>query len=124
MKAATFLMFQGDAEQAIDFYTSVIPDIQVKWLNTDTSNGGVRQGHFEVEGQRFMFIDSPVKHQFGFTPSMSIYLTCGNEEEIDTLFANLSEGGSVMMPLAAYPFSKKYAWLSDKFGVSWQLSLG
>ncbi|MNG41952.1 3-demethylubiquinone-9 3-methyltransferase [compost metagenome] len=64
-----------------------------------------------------------MKHAFTFTPSMSLYVTCETEAEIDRLFGSLSEGGSVMMPLAAYPFSEKFGWLSDRFGVSWQLTL-
>jgi uncharacterized glyoxalase superfamily protein PhnB len=46
-----------------------------------------------------------------------------NEQEIDSLFARLSEGGQVMMPLGSYGFSRKFAWVSDLFGVSWQLNL-
>ena len=54
---------------------------------------------------------------------ISLFVDCANEAEIDRLFAELSEGGSVLMPLAAYPFSRKFGWLADKFGVSWQLNL-
>jgi predicted 3-demethylubiquinone-9 3-methyltransferase (glyoxalase superfamily) len=70
-----------------------------------------------------MAIDSPVKHDFTFTPAMSLFVDCADEAEIDALFAKLSEGGKVLMPLAAYPFSRKFGWLSDRFGVSWQLNL-
>jgi len=54
---------------------------------------------------------------------MSLFVMCESEREIDHLFSKLAEGGKVMMPLQAYPFSKKFAWLADQFGVSWQLSL-
>lgn len=58
-----------------------------------------------------------------FTPSISLYINCETEEEIDRLFKELSQGGAVLMPLEAYPFSPKFAWVADKFGVSWQLNL-
>jgi len=70
-----------------------------------------------------MAIDSYVQHQFTFTPSMSLYVTCDTHQEIDTLYQTLSEGGQVMMPLDAYGFSPKFAWIADRFGVSWQLNL-
>ena len=54
---------------------------------------------------------------------MSFFVTCADEPEIDRLFAALSEGGSVMMALDTYPFAAKYAWVQDRFGVSWQLML-
>jgi predicted 3-demethylubiquinone-9 3-methyltransferase (glyoxalase superfamily) len=70
-----------------------------------------------------MCIDSPVKHNFTFTPAMSLFVDCADEAELDTLFAKLSEGGQVLMPLDNYGFSRKFGWLADKFGVSWQLNL-
>jgi predicted 3-demethylubiquinone-9 3-methyltransferase (glyoxalase superfamily) len=70
-----------------------------------------------------MCIDSIVKQPFTFTPAMSLRATCVSESGIEALFAKLSDGGLVLMPLDAYPFSKRYAWLNDKYGVSWQLTL-
>ena len=70
-----------------------------------------------------MCIDSYVQHEFAFTPSMSLYVRCATEEEIDRVFAALAQGGQILMPLDRYPFSPKFGWLSDRFGVSWQLSL-
>jgi predicted 3-demethylubiquinone-9 3-methyltransferase (glyoxalase superfamily) len=78
---------------------------------------------FILNGQEFMCIDSSVKHEFTFTPSISLYVKCDTEEEIDELFEKLSQDGEVLMPLAAYPFSAKFGWVQDKFGVSWQLNL-
>lgn len=71
----------------------------------------------------FMCSDSPVKHDFTFTPAMPLFVDCASEAVIDGLFANLSDGGQVLMPLDADPFSPKFAWLSDKFGVSWHFNL-
>ena len=70
-----------------------------------------------------MCIDSPAKHAFTFTPAISIFVNCTSENDIDTLFEKLSEGGQVLMPLSPYPFSKKFAWTNDRFGVSWQINL-
>jgi predicted 3-demethylubiquinone-9 3-methyltransferase (glyoxalase superfamily) len=69
-----------------------------------------------------MCIDSSVKHDFDFTPSMSLYVDCESEEEIDRLFEKLSDEGMVLMPLGESPFSVKFGWVQDKFGVSWQLN--
>jgi predicted 3-demethylubiquinone-9 3-methyltransferase (glyoxalase superfamily) len=54
---------------------------------------------------------------------MSLFVDCGDEAEIDALFGKLSDGGQILMPLNAYPFSRKFGWLSDRYGVSWQLNL-
>jgi predicted 3-demethylubiquinone-9 3-methyltransferase (glyoxalase superfamily) len=78
---------------------------------------------FALNGQEFMCIDSFVKHGFSFTPAMSLFVSLGAESDVDKLYAALSEGGQALMPLAAYPFSKKYGWVNDKYGVSWQLTL-
>ena len=67
--------------------------------------------------------DSPVHHGFTFTPSISMFVDCDSEEEIDRLFAALLDGGQVMMELAEYAFAAKFAWVVDRFGASWQLSL-
>jgi len=68
-------------------------------------------------------IDSSIEHGFTFTPAISIYVRCDNQAEIDYLFDKLSQDGNVYMPLSAYPFSERFAWVEDKYGVSWQLSL-
>jgi len=70
-----------------------------------------------------MAMNSSVAQPFTFTPSLSFFVTCVDESEIDRLFGALSDGGKVMMPLDNYPFATKYAWVQDRFGVSWQLTL-
>jgi predicted 3-demethylubiquinone-9 3-methyltransferase (glyoxalase superfamily) len=130
-KIKTFLMFEGRCEEAISFYSfyvALFPDAAVTNIRRygpegPGADGSVQQATFTIQGQTFMAIDSPVKHEFTFTPAMSLFVDCAGEPEIDALFANLSEGGKVLMPLAAYPFSRKFGWLSDRFGVSWQLCL-
>lgn len=127
-KITTFLMFEGQAEEAVNLYTSLFPDSEIKDVmrygaNAARPEGSLMRAAFVLDGQPFMCFNSDVKHNFTFTPSISLFVHCGTEKEIDHLFAKLSEGGQVMMPLQAYPFSPKFAWLADRFGVSWQLSL-
>ncbi len=128
-KVTPFLMFQdGKAEEAMNFYTSLIEDAQITNIvrygaNESGDEGTVMQATFTLRGQEFMCIDSNVKHQFSFTPSFSIFVTCSTEEELDNVYQKLSEGGQALMPLGDYGFSKKFGWVNDRFGVSWQLNL-
>lgn len=124
----TFLMFDGQAEEAMGLYTSLFEKSEILSItrygpNEAGAEGTVMQATFSLNGQEFMCIDSNIKHKFTFTPAMSLFVKCETVEEIDRLFEKLSHGGQVLMPLDRYPFSQKYAWCSDKFGVSWQLSL-
>lgn len=128
MKITTFLMFEGRAEEAMNDYTSIFARSEIRSISRygagePGAEGTVKHATFALDGQEFMCIDSFVKHDFTFTPAISLYVTCETEEEIDRTFASLSEGGAVLMPLAPYPFSKKFGWVADKFGVTWQLSL-
>ncbi|MDQ0246155.1 putative 3-demethylubiquinone-9 3-methyltransferase (glyoxalase superfamily) [Bacillus fengqiuensis] len=127
-KITPFLMFQGNAEEAMNYYTSLIEDSEIINIirygaNGPGEEGSVMQATFSLKGQEFMCIDSNVKHEFTFTPSFSIFMTCDSEEEIDNLYENLSKGGEALMPLGDYSFSKKFGWIVDKFGVSWQFNL-
>ncbi|MGG3670653.1 hypothetical protein CN507_24540 [Bacillus cereus] len=127
-KITTFLMFEGKAEEAMNFYTSLFDQSEIVNISRYDENGPGKEGSvihatFTLNGQEFMCIDSYVKHGFTFTPSMSLYVTCETEEEIETVFHKLAHDGSVLMPLGSYPFSKKFGWLNDKYGVSWQLTL-
>jgi predicted 3-demethylubiquinone-9 3-methyltransferase (glyoxalase superfamily) len=63
------------------------------------------------------------KPEFKFTPAISFFVSCQSAEEIDQLWQALSQGGGILMPLERYPFSEKFGWLNDRYGVSWQLSL-
>ncbi len=121
-------MFEGKAEEAMNFYTTIFDDAQITSIsryetNEDGAEGTVKQAAFSIHGQEFMCIDSSVKHNFTFTPSISLFVTCDSDDEIERLFKNLSHNGQVLMPLTAYPFSNKFGWVADKFGVSWQLQL-
>ena len=123
-----FLMFEGSAQAAMDFYVGLFPDSAVDRVERygpegPGPEGTVKRADFTVAGQRLMCIDSPVKHGFTFTPSVSLFVDCDTEAELDAAFARLSAGGAVLMPPGNYGFSAKFAWINDRFGVSWQLNL-
>ncbi len=127
-KITTFLMFEGKAEEAMNFYTSLfagsgVTEVERYGPDGPGAEGSVVRAIFSLNGQDFMCIDSPVKHGFSFTPSISLFVNCESEAEIDDLFAKLSEGGQVLMPLGDYGFSRRFGWCDDRFGVSWQLTL-
>src|SRR5262245_14566426 len=126
-KVTPFLMFVGQAEEAMNFYVSLFADAKVtdiKRYGKDEGGqeGAVKLATFSLNGQEFICFNSPVKHAFTFTPAISLFVTCATAAEVDDLFAKLSPGGQVMMPLDKYPFSERFAWISDRYGVSWQLS--
>ena len=128
MTISTFLMFEGKADEAMTFYVSLFPNSRIVSIkrygkNKGGAEGSVMVAEFTLNGHAMMCIDSPAKHAFTFTPATSIYVACADEAEIDRLYKNLSDRGSLLMPLAAYPFSKKFGWIADRFGVSWQLNL-
>lgn len=130
-KTTTFLLFEGDAEEAITFYTSLFEDSEIVRITKagpdgpggPQAEGTVQHALFTLKGQPYMAIDS-FGHNFTFTPSISLFVQCDSQEELETLFNKLSEGGQVMMPLDNYGFSTRFAWVSDRFGVSWQLNYG
>ncbi len=127
-KITTFLMFEGKAEEAMDWYISLFPRSKVNSITRygpgeAGAEGTVMHASFSLGDQEFMCIDSYVQHAFTFTPAISLYVNCESEDEINHLFAELSKGGQVLMPLDRYPFSDKFGWVADRFGVSWQLNL-
>ncbi|WP_119461371.1 VOC family protein [Rhodospirillaceae bacterium SYSU D60014] len=127
-KIRPFLMFQGNAEEAMNFYVSLFPggeiiDIVRYGPGEAGAEGTVMTASFSIGSQTVMCIDSPVKHDFTFTPAFSLFVDCEAEEEIRRLSSVLAEGGATLMPLDEYGFSRRFAWVSDRYGVSWQLNL-
>jgi predicted 3-demethylubiquinone-9 3-methyltransferase (glyoxalase superfamily) len=123
-----FLMFEGAAEEALELYASAFEDAEVLDVRRFGEDGAGKAGTIEaaflrIGDQRIRLFDSPVEHAFGFTPAVSLFVELDSAEEVDAVFAKLSEGGGVLMPLEAYPFSPRFAWINDRFGVSWQLSV-
>ncbi|WP_119081065.1 VOC family protein [Chitinophaga alhagiae] len=132
-KTTTFLMFSGPqfgkAEEAMKLYISLFKDSSVKHAEYFKAGeqggreGTVKHATFLLAGQEYMVIDSMYDHAFNFTPSMSIYVQCEDEAELDRLYGVLSDQGRVMMAPSNYGFSKKFTWIADRYGVSWQLNL-
>ncbi|GGO62771.1 VOC family protein [Nonomuraea cavernae] len=128
-KITTFLMFQGnDAEEAMTYYMSLFDDSEILSISRYDADGPGKEGTvqhalFTLAGQPYMAIDSHVKHDFGFTPSISLYVNCESADEIERLYAALLDKGGALMPLGSYGFSTKFGWVNDRFGVSWQLNL-
>ncbi|MGB3305768.1 MAG: VOC family protein [Thermomicrobiales bacterium] len=123
-----FLMFEGKAEEAMTFYLSLFDQSEVVSITRygaegPGTEGTIERAVFSLNGQTFMCIDSNVAHGFSFTPAISFFVTCQTAEEVDDLYAKLSNGGFVAMPLGEYPFSPKFGWVTDRFGVSWQISM-
>jgi predicted 3-demethylubiquinone-9 3-methyltransferase (glyoxalase superfamily) len=126
--AYPFLMFVGSAEAAMNVYVSLFPDSAIASIERYGpgevgAEGSVKKATFTICGRPFMCSDSPPIHGFSFTPSFSIFVELDDEAGVDKAFRALADGGQVLMPLTRYEFSKRFAWVSDRFGVSWQLSL-
>lgn len=123
-----FLMFQGGkGEEAIDFYVATVPGSRIDAVDRFAPGepgpeGTIKRAHVTIAGQAVMVHDSFVRHDFDFTPSISLFIECDDEAEFDRLAAALSDGGQMLMPPGNYGFSRKFAWLSDRFGVSWQVN--
>lgn len=128
-RATPFLLFQGEkAEEAMDFYIGLFEDgeiVSIERYGPDGpgTEGTVYQAEFRVAGQSVRVTDSIGPHAFDFTPSWSFFVDCTSEEEVEELVAALVEGGSTMMPLGEYGWSRKFAWVQDRFGISWQINL-
>jgi predicted 3-demethylubiquinone-9 3-methyltransferase (glyoxalase superfamily) len=119
----TFLMFTGEAEKAVNLYVSLFPNSRVLEVkrNGEGAANATTLYRFELNGVEYRALDSPPVHAFTFTPSMSLFVECESEAEIDRLYAALHE--KAPMPLGSYGFSRKFGWVNDRFGVSWQLNL-
>ena len=128
MTILPFLMFEGRAEEAMNFYVALFSDGKAENITRYAAGepgaeGSVKVAKFSVAGQTVMCIDSPAKHAFTFTPAHSFFVECESDAEIERLSAALVAGGKVLMPLDNYGFSRRFTWVCDKFGVSWQLNL-
>ncbi|MEM8768157.1 MAG: VOC family protein [Pseudomonadota bacterium] len=133
MSAKVCLLFVGEqagkAEEALTFYTSVFPDSEILSLEHYTADdapevvGNVKMAQFTVRGSPAMAMDSSLNHAFTFTPAVSWFVECDSAAELEDACARLSDGGAFLMPLDDYGFSQRFAWVEDRYGVSWQLNL-
>jgi predicted 3-demethylubiquinone-9 3-methyltransferase (glyoxalase superfamily)/uncharacterized protein YndB with AHSA1/START domain len=124
---APLLMFVGAAEEAMRFYVSVFFPARIERLERHGpgdpgAEGSVKYATLRLGDRVVHCIDSPPVHAFTFTPAVSLAVRGANANTVQTMFARLSEGGEVLMPLDTYPFAERFAWVTDRFGVSWQLS--
>jgi predicted 3-demethylubiquinone-9 3-methyltransferase (glyoxalase superfamily) len=109
------LWFNGNAAEAANYYCSI-------FRNSEVLDNNPVVVTFRSAGQKFMCLNGGP--QFSFNPSISFYVVCETENEVDGYWNTLKDGGKIMMPLDKYHWSEKYGWLQDKYGVSWQLALG
>jgi predicted 3-demethylubiquinone-9 3-methyltransferase (glyoxalase superfamily) len=120
------LWFDTQAGEAAKFYTSLFGRSKILSTSHYGDAGPMPKGtvlvvNFQLEGLNFMALNGGPA--FSFTPAISLFVTCTTEEEVDGLWQKLSEGGKVLMELQKYPFSEKFGWVADRFGLTWQLNL-
>lgn len=129
-KITPFLWFDDNAEEAVNVYVSLFKKSKITGTTrydeasakvSGRKAGSVMTVGFELAGQNFAAINGgPV---FTFTPATSFFIRCDSRKEIDSLWNGLVKDGAILMELDKYPFSERYGWLQDRFGVSWQLFL-
>lgn len=115
------LWFDKEAKEAAGLYTSLFPKSEIVNVTTlrDTPSGDCDVVSFVLAGQDFQAISAgPL---FTFNPSVSFRVDCATKDEVDKLWESLIGGGEALMPLDTYPFSERYGWLQDRYGLSWQI---
>jgi len=124
-KITPCLWFEKDAGEICKFYTSIFEDSEVKNIRTlrNTPSGTVEVGTMRLRDLEFsLLVAGPF---FKFTPAVSFLIPCETKDEVEALWAKLTKGGKPLMELGEYPFSEKYGWTEDKYGLSWQaISVG
>ena len=120
-KITPHLWFDTQAQDAARLYTSVFENSRI--TNTtvlhDTPDGDVDVINIELAGQQFTLLNAGP--QFKFTPAVSFLVACATKDEVDAKWKSLSDGGMALMELDAYPFSERFGWTQDRFGLSWQV---
>jgi predicted 3-demethylubiquinone-9 3-methyltransferase (glyoxalase superfamily) len=120
-KITPHLWFDTQAKAAAAFYAATLPDSRVTHVTMleGTPSGSVDIVDAELSGLHFQMISAgPL---FKFTPAISFMVSCTSVDEVNALWAQLGEGGEVLMPLDAYPHSPRYGWTQDRYGLSWQV---
>ncbi|MDD5037703.1 MAG: VOC family protein [Dehalococcoidales bacterium] len=120
-KITPHLWYDKEAREAAELYTSIFGDSIIKDVSTlhNTPSGSVDIVIIELLGQEFTLLSAgPL---FKFNPSISFLVACKTKDEVEALWSKLSEKGSALMELGEYPFSEKYGWLQDRYGLSWQI---
>lgn len=130
-KIIPHLWFDNQAEEAVNFYSSLFEESTIESVSRygeagkdihGQEAGTVMTVDFKLAGYKMIALNGgPL---FSFTPAISFYVTCETEEEVDRLWKEFSKGGEELMPLAKYDWSEKYGWVQDRYGLTWQISLG
>ena len=108
-KITPFLWFDGQAEEAMNFYVSIFKNSKIVSLHRMGEGGQVMGGTFQLDGQEFFALNGGP--QYTFTPAISLFVNCETQQEVDELWEKLSAGGE----------GGRCGWLKDKFGLSWQI---
>lgn len=130
-KIVPYLWYDGKAEEAANFYVQTFASVGAPAsvghvLRFPEENGELGESAMTVEFTLgdMQLIGLNGGPDFTFTPAISFFVACETEAEVDALYERLAEGGEVLMALDSYPFSERYAWINDRYGVSWQLVKG
>ncbi|MDN3669816.1 VOC family protein [Echinicola jeungdonensis] len=127
-KITPCLWFDENAAEAVNFYISALKNSKkgkaayydnASYEASEKQKGNFLTQEFTLEGHNFLALNAGP--QFKFNPSISFFVNCSSTAEVDELWQKLKENGSILMPLGQYPFSKRYGWLQDQFGLSWQI---
>lgn len=121
-KIIPHLWYDTQAVEAAKWYVSMFENSRIIEISSiaDTPSGDVDTVEFELGGVRLSAISAGP--YFSLNSAISMMVTCHSVEEVNRLYKSLSVGGEILMPIGAYPFSKRYAWLADKYGLNWQLT--
>lgn len=128
-KVTTFLMFNGNAEEAINLYVDTFEDAEILTLvkygaDSGEMAGAVQHAIFRIKDQILMAIDNVNGVDIDMTPAMSLYVTVESTMEMEHLFSKLKSGGAILMPKTEMPPTfREFTWIVDKFGVNFQLAL-
>ena len=120
-KITPHLWFDKEAKEAAEFYTKLFDDSEITNVTTlnNTPSGTVDIVSLKILNYDYQFISAgPL---FKFTKAVSFHAVCNGAAEVDNLWDKLAVGGTVLMPIGSYPFSERYGWVQDKYGVSWQV---
>lgn len=132
--AATFIMFEGQAEEAMATYAAAFggdwqPGPVVRregqvWPDEHGATGPVLHATATLKGHRVVIVDSGVSHGFALNPAISLWVDCADQDELDRIWAVLEDGGQTYMPRGDYGFAPWFGWIGDRHGVTWQLCVG
>ena len=120
MRAAPQIMLNAGAHDALRLWQRAFPDLSIDPIAID-GDDRVTHARVRLADLDFTLFQSPVPHAFGPTPAVSMLVAVDRADDVDEVAKVLAEGGEVLMPIDAYEFARRYVWVADRFGVSWQI---